>query len=244
MAVKLFQPYIQRWKNSLPGIALVADKLNHWIYYEAFGVMSRTIEQQAKTISGISEEVDRMPILLTHFLTHLEALDVAHIDPDERTFFKDELAGDVSSFFRWRDAGYDPIAAGGLPRTAKTYAFRLASWEKIYAGTYTTKSGSSVTYEQVINARMAGGIAGKEVPYWMLWNYGSSSITGRPGSPSYGGIHFIEAGEQALPAIRSRAMTQFMTYVKDSFVSGKEVEPRVLRDTEWKNIYASYRGTE
>jgi hypothetical protein len=241
----LFTPFTNKWEGYIDTyITPVAKQLYHWAHYAAYQVMVAKVKTAA-TQSGLSEEIARMNVLLSHFIMHLETFAPEHINETRSggsVLLDTDIIGTFNDMRLWQDAGYNPISVGAPPRTAATYAQRLRIWQDIFDGRHSV-NGVPITYEKVLNARMSFGIENDNVPYWMLWNYGTAYRTGRVGYPSYAGIHFLEAGEASLPDFKSRAMTSLEIFSYNLFRRDRVRIPTELKDEAWREIYRNtYAG--
>ena len=170
-------------------------------------------------------EAQRVPnlryILLEHFILYADK----HIRVQDGRIFNPAVLGSPMSLGDWQEAGYH------TKRTTSNYPRRLRYWKAIFdqepVKVETSRTTGedifgpvskmiesrgrtpSITYAEVIERRNAYyGDVTKNVPWWMVFNYGSNAF-GRAGYPSYPGILFIERAEQQVSSIRSQHLTAF-----------------------------------
>jgi hypothetical protein len=251
MTLDLFAPFTDQLQGRFRNLSPAASQFHHWAYYRSYLIMLAALQERAVQMVGLADEIGRMGILLSHFVGHLESFAHIHIQDKRKQLIDTDILGTFDDYNRWQDFGYNPMETGGLPRNKKTYKIRVRIWQQIYDGEFAITDDSedgdevtTVTYEEVIAARMDYAQITDTVPYWMFWNYGSNYKTGRDGYPAYGGIHFLEIGESSIPESLSLARRMFIDFASSYMVRGKQATiPPGLMDETWQGVYReSYPG--
>jgi len=205
--MSLLKPFIKSLRLAKKDFHQVSDVFTAYAYAVAYNYL---IHNAYTEITSIDESQKANHVLRDLFIQHLKDNWEDHIDIQQGTIFKPEVAGTTRDLFNWQQAGYP------MNRPASTYPYRLAVFQAIYNGTtvfFKTKkgkkreaknidsSGKTKTYSDVIQSRISNYTVDK-VPYWMSFNYGTdhtgNHYYSRSGYPEYQGRFFIEDAEHAL----------------------------------------------
>lgn len=223
--------YARQWLDKLPDLRSFLYERFLYAYAAAYDDMIAYIVQQATSTPGLSEEVDAYPDLLTFFVAYLIEEASSHIDPRQDQgvgqLLDVERLGTFNDFVDWVDEGY--VAN----RTAENYPRRLSYWKNIIWA-------DKEKYRKVLDARQSYSRSLNAVPYWLVWNYGSTYIYQREGYPNFPGIFFIEHGLITLDQYKEKTRQDIFAGIKMYLLKLRvPMFTPTLQYLDWSSLYPS-----